>query len=183
MINFQTGTKLILFNLVYYLCINIKQQSIWIFPKGPKYFILLDVQNSEECKNSMRFMKLQDQIWQNSCFVLFCLKRFRVAHILITSFYEKAFVYDFIIIECYSHSTKGIWSTTPPSASPNSFGGFFVTPWAFLNRITMRQQVSLLLREEATLNFCFSSEQESLIAPHFGKIFLLTLPENTISLA
>lgn len=66
-------------------------------------------------------MKLQDQIWQNQFFVLFCLKRFLVAHILITSFYEKAFVYDFIIIECYSHSTKGIGAPPPPSASPNSF--------------------------------------------------------------
>lgn len=82
----------------------------------------------------MRFMKLQDQIWQNQFFVLFCLKRFLVAHILITSFYEKAFVYDFIITECYSHSTKGIWSTTPTLCFPQFLGLIFRNSLGFLEQ-------------------------------------------------
>lgn len=39
----------------------------------------------------------------------------------------------------------------------------------------MRKQRSLLLKEKATLNFCFNAEWESLTASSFGKTFLLNL--------
>lgn len=44
-----------------------------------------------------------------------------------------------------------------------------------MNRIIMRKQRSLLLKEKATLNFCFNAEWESLTASCFGKTFLLNL--------
>lgn len=44
-----------------------------------------------------------------------------------------------------------------------------------MNRIIMREQRSLLLKEKATLNFCFNAEWESLTASCFGKTFLLNL--------
>lgn len=39
----------------------------------------------------------------------------------------------------------------------------------------MRKQRSLLLKEKATLNFCFNAEWESLTTSCFGKTFLLNL--------